>query len=107
MSTTSASPVTRYLQLGLCVGGIYTCYLLYGVLQERLYQEQPDGTVFAATVSGGTVQLLACKRAKALRSSEHALPTLFARPSCSWCNVSLTSSFLWFLTSLPLGHWPC
>ena len=52
MSSSSANPVTRYLQLGLCVGGIYTCYLLYGVLQERLYQEQPDGTVFAATVSG-------------------------------------------------------
>ena len=51
MSSSSANPVTRYLQLGLCVGGIYTCYLLYGVLQERLYQEQPDGTVFAATVS--------------------------------------------------------
>jgi hypothetical protein len=39
----------RFLQLAGCVGGIYTSYLLYGVFQETLYREQPDGTTFAAT----------------------------------------------------------
>jgi hypothetical protein len=39
----------RFLQLCICVGGIYTSYLLYGVFQETLYREQPDGTTFAAT----------------------------------------------------------
>jgi solute carrier family 35 (UDP-galactose transporter), member B1 len=39
----------RYLQLAACVGGIYTSYILYGVFQETLYREQPDGTTFAAT----------------------------------------------------------
>jgi solute carrier family 35 (UDP-galactose transporter), member B1 len=43
------SSFQRYLQLGACVGGIYTSYILYGVFQETLYREQPDGTTFAAT----------------------------------------------------------
>ena len=57
-SSSPSNAVTRYLQLGVCVVGIYTCYLLYGVLQEKLYQVQPDGTVFAATVSSGPAVII-------------------------------------------------
>lgn len=43
------APASRLLQLCVCVGGIYTSYILYGVFQETLYRAQPDGTTFAAT----------------------------------------------------------
>jgi UDP-galactose transporter B1 len=39
-------------------GGIYTCYLLYGIFQETLYKPQADKTTFAATAFVLFVQCL-------------------------------------------------
>jgi hypothetical protein len=39
-------------------GGIYTCYLMYGIFQETLYKPQADKTTFAATAFVLFVQCL-------------------------------------------------
>jgi UDP-galactose transporter B1 len=39
----------RRLELVIAAGGIYVCYLYYGVLQNELYLKQADGTKFADT----------------------------------------------------------
>jgi hypothetical protein len=51
--------IGRIVKLAISVGGIYTCYLAYGIFQEELYTVQPDGTKFSATAFVLLVQCLA------------------------------------------------
>lgn len=37
-------------ELAFCAGGIYVCYLYYGVLQEKIWKENQDGTKFTSTL---------------------------------------------------------
>ena len=41
--------IQRSLDLVFSIIGIYTCYLYYGVLQNKLYVEQKDGSKFGST----------------------------------------------------------
>ncbi len=41
--------MSRRLDLVFSVAGIYICYLYYGILQNRMYVKQEDGTKFGAT----------------------------------------------------------
>lgn len=36
----------RPLYFAFCAGGIYACYLTYGVVQEAIYRPASDGTKF-------------------------------------------------------------
>eukprot|EP00750_Incisomonas_marina_P007332 INCI1482.3.p1 GENE.INCI1482.3~~INCI1482.3.p1 ORF type:complete len:304 (-),score=23.27 INCI1482.3:108-944(-) len=38
------------LRVGICVIGIYVCYLYYGVLQEQIYRPEEDGEKFESTL---------------------------------------------------------
>lgn len=41
--------MSKLLQLGFCIAGIYFFYLVYGIYQEALFLPQPDGTYMKAT----------------------------------------------------------
>lgn len=50
--------LAKWMKLVISITGIYSCYLYYGVLQQKLYLKQADGSRFTDTAFVLTVQCI-------------------------------------------------